>query len=63
MFTIPIVTYRAASAKKAPIKQEASFAALLLFTLTLGVWLARFAGYFGGPVPVTSMRDWLTRSR
>lgn len=38
-------------------------AALFLFALTLGVWLARFAGYLGGPVPVTSMRDWLTRSR
>jgi hypothetical protein len=40
-----------------------SLAAAALFTLTLGVWLARFAGYFGGPVPVTSMRDWITRSR
>ena len=29
--------------------------------LTLGVWLARFAGYLGGPVPVTSLRDWLSR--
>jgi hypothetical protein len=34
--------------------------AATLFVLTFGVWLARFAGYFGGPVPVTSMRDWLT---
>jgi len=41
----------------------ASVSALLLFALTLGVWLARFAGYLGGPAPVTSMRDWITRSR
>lgn len=33
--------------------------AVALLLLTLGVWLARFAGYFGGPVPVTSMHDWL----
>ena len=37
--------------------------AATLFVLTFGVWLARFAGYFGGPVPVTSMRDWLTSVR
>jgi hypothetical protein len=37
--------------------------ATVLLVLTLGVWLARFAGFFGGPVPVTSMRDWLTRTR
>jgi hypothetical protein len=34
--------------------------ATVLLVLTIGVWLARFAGFFGGPVPVTSMRDWLT---
>ena len=33
-----------------------------VLVLSLGVWLARFAGYFGGPVPVTSLRDWLTHS-
>jgi Protein of unknown function (DUF2752) len=38
-----------------------STVATALFALTLGVWLARFAGYFGGPVPVTSLRDWLAR--
>ena len=37
--------------------------ATILLVLTLGVWLARFAGFFGGPVPVTSMRDWITRAR
>lgn len=31
---------------------------LLALALTLGVWLARFAGYLGGPVPVTSVHDW-----
>ena len=27
----------------------------------LGVWLARFAGYFGGPVPVETLSDWTAR--
>ena len=31
-------------------------AALALFFVVLGVWGARFAGYFGGPVPVESLR-------
>jgi hypothetical protein len=35
--------------------------ALALLLLSCGVWLARFAGYFGGPVPVTTMRAWLVR--
>ncbi len=34
-------------------------AAGLLLLLTLGVWLARFAGYFGGPVEVTTLHAWL----
>jgi len=38
-------------------------AALGVLVLSLGVWLARFAGYLGGPVPVTTLRDWLARSR
>jgi hypothetical protein len=38
-----------------------SLVALCVLVLSLGVWLARFAGYFGGPVPVTSMRQWLAR--
>lgn len=33
--------------------------ALAVLVLTFGVWLARFAGYFGGPVPVTTLRAWL----
>jgi hypothetical protein len=36
-------------------------AALLL--TTLGVWLARFGGAFGGPVPVTSVAQWLAQHR
>lgn len=36
-------------------------AALLLLAVTLGVWLARFAGHLGGPVAVMSLRDWLTQ--
>lgn len=33
--------------------------AALVLALTLGIWVARFAGYFGGPVTVTSLGDWL----
>jgi len=32
-----------------------------LLVLVLGVWSLRFAGYFGGPVPVVSYRDWRAR--
>jgi hypothetical protein len=35
--------------------------ASLLGVLVVGVWLARFAGYFGGPVPVENYRAWATR--
>lgn len=30
----------------------------LLMLATLGVWGARFLGYFGGPVPVETLSDW-----
>jgi hypothetical protein len=40
--------------------RHVSIAAAALLSLTFGVWLARFAGYLGGPVPVTSMREWVT---
>jgi hypothetical protein len=36
-------------------------ATVLAFTLlaaTLGVWGARFGGYFGGPAPVETFHDW-----
>jgi Protein of unknown function (DUF2752) len=39
-----------------------AFAALVL-TLTLGVWVLRFAGYFGGPAPVQSLAAWLVAKR
>jgi hypothetical protein len=32
-----------------------------LLVLVLGVWIARFLGAFGGPVPVTTARSWLVR--
>jgi hypothetical protein len=32
--------------------------ATLLLLATLGVWGARFFGYFGGPVPVETLSDW-----
>lgn len=34
--------------------------AVALLVLIFGVWLARFAGYFGGPAPVMTLRAWLT---
>lgn len=43
-------------------RRTVSAAAAALLVLTLGVWIARFAGYFGGPVPVTTMRAWLART-
>ena len=30
----------------------------LLLLATLGVWVARFFGYFGGPVPVETLSEW-----
>jgi len=43
--------------------RKMNVAAAALLALTLSVWLARFAGYLGGPVPVTSMRAWLGARR
>lgn len=43
------------------MSRRVGVAATALLVLTLGVWLARFAGYLGGPAPVTSMRQWLAR--
>jgi hypothetical protein len=37
--------------------RTAVWLASALLALLVGVWLARFAGYFGGPVPVESFRD------
>ena len=37
--------------------RTATWLAGALFALVLGVWLARFAGYLGGPAPVESWRD------
>ena len=34
-----------------------ALASVLMLT-TLGVWGARFLGYFGGPVPVETLSDW-----
>ena len=40
-----------------------STVALAVLVLTFGVWAARFAGYFGGPVPVTTVSAWLAGRR
>ena len=42
-------------------KRTALWLASTLLVLLIGVWLARFAGYFGGPVAVESFRDRVTR--
>jgi hypothetical protein len=42
--------------------RRASALGLGVLLLTLGVWLLRFAGYFGGPVPVTTMHAWVSRA-
>ncbi|HEU5073263.1 MAG TPA: hypothetical protein VFU02_03805, partial [Polyangiaceae bacterium] len=31
---------------------------VLVLTATVAVWVLRFLGYFGGPVPVQSYREW-----
>jgi hypothetical protein len=36
-----------------------AIAAVALLVLVLGVWGARFLGFFGGPVPVASYANWL----
>jgi hypothetical protein len=33
--------------------------AVFLLVASLSVWLLRFAGYFGGPVAVVTLREWL----
>ena len=39
--------------------RRATLAAATLLVLVVGVWGARFLGFFGGPVPVTSFEAWL----
>lgn len=34
-----------------------------VLVLSIVVWLARFVGYFGGPVPVVTLREWVTTAR
>ncbi len=42
-------------------RRTAVWLASTLLVLLVAVWLARFAGYFGGPVAVESFRDLVTR--
>lgn len=35
-----------------------SIFAVVVLTATLALWVLRFFGYFGGPVPVQSYREW-----
>jgi hypothetical protein len=50
-----------ASAPEVSRGQQAALTTLLTLLLVacLGVWLARFRGYLGGPVAVTSARAWV----
>lgn len=41
-----------------PSSRVVTALASLLLLATLGVWGARFFGYFGGPVPVETLSDW-----
>jgi Protein of unknown function (DUF2752) len=41
----------------------ATVLAFSLLSATLGVWGARFLGYFGGPVPVETFHDWAQAKR
>lgn len=38
--------------------RSATAIASLLLIATLAVWGARFLGYFGGPAPVVTLREW-----
>jgi len=42
-------------------RRTAVWLASALLVLLVAVWLARFAGYFGGPVAVESLRDLVRR--
>lgn len=56
--------HRRASPRLSWSSRGVSVVALFLLVASLGVWVARFAGYFGGPVPVMTLRAWLaTHSR
>lgn len=56
---------RGGSAEAAPAERPPSFwtgsaglaTASVLLALVVGVWALRFAGYFGGPVPVESLAE------
>jgi Protein of unknown function (DUF2752) len=52
--------------QRSPIRwrgRAVTIAGALVLMLTLGVWALRFAGYFGGPAPVTSLSAWLVTKR
>ena len=54
------------SAARAPSfwsSRPGNITAAVLLVLVLGVWALRFAGYFGGPVPVESLADLQHRLR
>jgi hypothetical protein len=65
-----LVDYVRGGPSRAPSRLAAWFsqrarhgAALGLLVVALGVWGARFAGYFGGPVPVERITDVAARLR
>ena len=64
---VSLLDYVRGSPSNAPgltarFSERARYAAAAgLLVVALGVWGARFAGYFGGPVPVESIRTVATR--
>ena len=56
---------RGPSAERKPnlwfASRSATWVATALLVVTLGVWGVRFLGYFGGPAPVTTFRQWQLR--
>jgi hypothetical protein len=60
--TLELVRPRAKPARPPRLdwtSRRVTLVAVLLLVAMLSVWLLRFAGYFGGPVPVVTLREWL----
>ena len=59
---VALLEFLGLSPRASPIRWQGrgtNIVAVLVLLLTFGVWLLRFAGYFGGPAPVTSLYEWL----
>lgn len=54
----PHAVRRAPNARRRIGDRTVTAGALVLFVAMIGVWGLRFAGWFGGPVPVTTFAEW-----